>query len=135
MKELLVLLDELERLLIVDEPNERNKHAGSFIGTVDEVLDTLERSHLDEEGLEWKIHLILQHSMTVSKFSSDDDRALITHHCQRVLNEHRSLQNALNNLETTPIDIPLAVDVLRDLLELLEQSVNHSLLRMMVEVG
>jgi hypothetical protein len=118
----------------MEEPTEGNRHAASFVSAVDDILDTLERSHLDDDGLEWKINLILQHSMTVSKFSTEDDRMQITHNCQRVLNEYRALQNVLLNLEESPADIPLAVDILRDFLELLEQSVNHALLRMMVEV-
>lgn len=72
--------------------------------------------------------------MTVSKFSTEEDGQQITAYSQRVLAEYRSLQDTLRNLEHSPSDISLAVDILRDFLELLEQKVNHSLLRMMVEV-
>lgn len=98
------------------------------------MLDKLDRGHFDDEELESRIEAILQHSMTVSKFSVDEDKDQITRSSHRVLNEYRSLQSLLNNLEHSPGDISLAVDILRDFLELLEQAVNHSLLRMMIEV-
>lgn len=137
MKELLSLLDEVEELLCMQEPQQaqRAQHGGSFLSAIDEVLEQLERSHFDGDEMEPRLHLILQHAMTVSKFSIEEDRQQITRHSQRVLNEYKSLQNVLLNLEHSPGDIPLAVDILRDFLELLEQSVNHSLLRMMVEVN
>ena len=113
---------------------EDTKHPASFISAVDDILDKLENSHLDINIFEWKINLILQHSMAVSKFSTEDDKQTITQNCQKVLNHYRTLQNVLKNLEHSPTDISLAVDVMRDYVELLEQSVNQSLLRMMVEV-
>lgn len=114
--------------------NDSVRDGTSFIGAIDDVLEHLERSHFDDEEMGWRIQLILQHSMTVSKFSSEHDRVEITRNSQRTLNEYRSLQSTLKNLENSPSDISLAIDIFRDFLELLEQSVNHSLLRMMVEV-
>ena len=136
VKELLSFLDEVADLLNVNETNHGpyQHQGGSFLIALDEVLDQLEKSHLEGEEMESRLNLILQHSMTVSKFSTEEDAQHIIRYSQRVLNEYRSLQDVLHNLEHSPGDIPLAVDILRDFLELLEQSVNHSLLRMMVEV-
>lgn len=133
-KEMLSLLDEIEDLLAVEEPAGKVHEVASFLTAIDEVLEKLERGHFDDEMLESRIETILQHSMTVSKFSVEEDRDHITRYSHRVLNEFRSLQDLLRNLEQSPGDISLAVDILRDFLELLEQAVNHSLLRMMVEV-
>ena len=127
-------MDEVEELLDLEKP-EGSQNGATFLNSIDGVLDHLERNHFDDEELKWRMQLILQHSMTVSKFSSEDDREKITRYSQRTLNEYRSLQSTLQNMEQSPSgDISLAVDILRDFLELLEQSVNHSLLRMMVEV-
>lgn len=134
MKELLSLLDEIDELLSLEQSAEGIRHGTSFLGAIDDVLEKLERSHFDDDEMGWRMHLILQHSMTVSKFSAEEDRIQITRNSQRVLNEYRSLQSLLKNLENSPSDISLAVDIFRDFLELMEQSVNHSLLRMMVEV-
>ena len=133
-KEMLSLLDEIEDLLAVEEPGAKSNEVASFLTAIDEVLEKLDRGHFDDEALESRIEAILQHSMTVSKFSVEEDRDHITLYSHRVLNEFRSLQNLLRNLEQSPGDISLAVDILRDFLELLEQAVNHSLLRMMIEV-
>lgn len=129
-------MDEVEELLALDKLAEGTEQNGAtFLNSIDGVLDQLEKNHFDDEELKWRMQLILQHSMTVSKFSSEGDREKITQYSQRTLNEYRSLQSTLQNLEQSPSgDISLAVDILRDFLELLEQSVNHSLLRMMVEV-
>ena len=134
MKELLSLLDEIDELLSLEQSAEGIRQGTSFLGAIDEVLEKLERSHFDDDEMGWRMNLILQHSMTVSKFSAEEDRIQITRNSQRVLNEYRSLQSSLKNLENSPSDISLAVDIFRDFLELVEQSVNHSLLRMMVEV-
>lgn len=134
MKEILSLLDEIEELLDLEKP-QGSQNGATFLNSIDGVLDHLERNHFDDEELKWRMQLILQHSMTVSKFSSEVDREKITRYSQRTLNEYRALQSTLQNIEQSPSgDISLAVDILRDFLELLEQSVNHSLLRMMVEV-
>lgn len=127
-------MDEISELLSVDEAAEDVRNGTSFLGAIDDVLEQLERSHFDDDDMGWRMKVILQHSMTVSKFSSEEDRLQITRNSQRVLNEYRSLQSQLKNLENSPSDISLAVDIFRDFLEMLEQSVNHSLLRMMVEV-
>lgn len=134
VKELLSLLDEIHVLLGTDQASEDIRQGTSFLGAIDDVLEKLEHSHFDDDEMGWRMNLILQHAMTVSKFSAEEDRLQITRNSQRVLNEYRSLQSLLKNLENSPSDISLAVDIFRDFLELMEQSVNHSLLRMMVEV-
>lgn len=134
MKEILSLLDEIYELLSLEQSAEGIRDGTSFLGAIDDVLDQLEHSHFEEEEMGWRMNLILQHAMTVSKFSVEEDQIQITRNSQRVLNEYRSLQSLLHNLENSPSDISLAVDIFRDFLEFLEQSVNHSLLRMMVEV-
>ncbi|XP_057376262.1 uncharacterized protein LOC130697379 [Daphnia carinata] len=133
VKEILSLLEEIYELLNLEQSAEGIRDGTSFLGAIDDVLDQLEHSHFEEEEMGWRMNLILQHAMTVSKFSADEDRIQITRNSQRVLNEYRSLQSLLHNLENSPSDISLAVDIFRDFLEILEQSVNHSLLRMMVE--
>ncbi|KAI9561728.1 hypothetical protein GHT06_012689 [Daphnia sinensis] len=133
VKEILSLLDEIYELLSLEQSPEDIRDGTSFLGAIDDVLDQLEHSHFEEEEMGWRMNLILQHAMTVSKFSAEEDRIQITRNSQRVLNEYRSLQSLLHNLENSPSDISLAVDIFRDFLEFLEQSVNHSLLRMMVE--
>ena len=134
LKELFFLLDELDELLNVDHSSKGNQYATSFLTCVDEVLELIETSHLDDNVMESKIYQILQHSMTVANCSAEDEKYQITRYSQQVLYEFRSLQDLLEKIEQSPGDISLAVDILRDFLELLEQSVNHSLLRMMVEV-
>ncbi|XP_046641800.1 uncharacterized protein LOC124327034 [Daphnia pulicaria] len=133
VKELVSLLDEISELLGLEQSAEDIRDGTSFLGAIDDVLEQLECSHFEDEEMGWRMNLILQHAMTVSKFSCEEDRIQITLHSQRVLNEYRSLQSLLHNLENSPSDISLAVDIFRDFLELMEQSVNHSLLRMMVE--
>lgn len=135
MKELVSLLDEICELLGLEQSAEDIRDGTSFLGAIDDVLEQLEHSHFEDEEMGWRMQLILQHAMTVSKFSGEEDRIEITRYSQRVLNEYRSLQSLLHNLENSPSDISLAVDIFRDFLELMEQSVNHSLLRMMVEVN
>lgn len=133
VKEILSLLDEIYELLSLEQSAEGIRDGTSFLGAIDDVLDQLEHSHFEEEEMGWRMNLILQHAMTVSKFSVEEYQIQITRNSQRVLNEYRSLQSLLHNLENSPSDISLAVDIFRDFLEFLEQSVNHSLLRMMVE--
>jgi hypothetical protein len=132
---LVSLLDEICELLGLEQSAEDIRDGTSFLGAIDDVLEQLEHSHFEDEEMGWRMQLILQHAMTVSKFSGEEDRIEITRYSQRVLNEYRSLQSLLHNLENSPSDISLAVDIFRDFLELMEQSVNHSLLRMMVEVN
>lgn len=130
---MLYLLGELEHLL--KEPGSTNEHWASFVNAIDDILEQLQKDDPDDETMQPRINSILQHAMTVSKSCSSDDSEKIARNCHGVLQQFNQLRQALLSYGNSPSEVSMASDLLRDYVELLEQSVNHALLTMMVVVS
>ncbi len=108
---------------------------GRFVKTVDQVLDDLDciKTNQDFPAIQANASWLVSFAMNVAKVSSEgEDNKDITNACHHVVNELATLKEALDGQQSVA-DIALAREVSKDFVEVLEQVVNTSLLRLIVE--
>lgn len=120
------------------EKQSKNKEFGLFIRTLDSLIDFCNERDKnigleDLDNLTSNLEWLVKFALSVSKATDKKDEAEIVTNCHDIVSEVTSLK-AMIGEDKPERDIIVTKDILKDGIELLEQTVNNSLLKLIIDL-